>query len=66
MSETLYICDRKARDVCLSSCRHTSDPRHAMNFERDVYGNLWEVDALERMMRNGLSDMWRRDDESSQ
>lgn len=49
MSETLYICDRKAcGDRCPNpDCRHTSNPNHARHFERDTYGNYWELDVLE-------------------
>ena len=33
----LFLCDRKkCGDHCLPECRHTSDPKHAINFQVDL------------------------------
>lgn len=28
----LYVCDRRACNYCSPECKHTPDPRHAVNF----------------------------------
>lgn len=45
----LYLCDRKACENCSDICKHTTDIRHAINFEQDhadgvEVGNFWEKD----------------------
>jgi hypothetical protein len=47
--DTLYLCDRRACDVCQSAndtnpCKYTKDISHAKNFEKDGEGNYWEKD----------------------
>ena len=45
----LYLCDRqRCGEQCNESCRHTSDIKHAANFNEDEAGNYWERSELER------------------
>ena len=32
MADVLYLCDRLKCDKCYSSCKYTSDIKHAVNF----------------------------------
>lgn len=40
-----YLCDRKACAHCHPECRHTTDIKHAINFEVVPSGHYWEVGA---------------------
>lgn len=31
-NSVLYLCDRRACNHCRPECKHTTDPRHAVNF----------------------------------
>ena len=47
MMAILYLCDRKACENCHEECKHTTDIRHAVNFEQYhadgvEVGNFWE------------------------
>ena len=42
-----YLCDRKACENCSSECKHTTDIRHAINFQQYhadgvEAGDFWE------------------------
>ncbi len=40
-----YLCDRKACETCnYPTCKHTTDPMHAKNFEMGA-GDLREIEA---------------------
>ena len=41
MSKILFLCDKKACDICNKGCKHTSDIKHAINFE-NVCGDYIE------------------------
>ena len=47
----LYLCDRKACENCSGICKHTTDIRHAVNFEQYhadgiETGDFWEKDLV--------------------
>ena len=45
MEEVAYLCDRKACKNCAyPNCKHTTDIRHAKNFEVSANGSYWEAD----------------------
>lgn len=57
----LYLCDRKACENCHEECKHTSDIRHAINFEQDhadgvEVGNFWEKENVFLSSSNNLRD----------
>lgn len=57
----LYLCDRKACENCHEECKHTSDIRHAVNFEQDhadgvEVGNFWEKENVFLSSSNNLRD----------
>ena len=57
----LYLCDRKACEICNEECKHTSDIRHAINFEQDhadgvEVGNFWEKENVFLSSSNNLRD----------
>ena len=57
----LYLCDRKACENCHEECKHTSDIRHAVNFEQDhadgvEVGNFWEKENVFLSSSNNLGD----------
>ena len=48
----LYICDRKLCKHCTSHCKHTSDIKHAVNFESQFNGEYFvEKDIMEEEIR---------------
>lgn len=47
----LYLCDRKACENCSSECKHTTDIRHAINFQQYhadgvEAGDFWEKEPV--------------------
>ena len=57
----LYLCDRKACENCSDICKHTSDIRHAVNFEQDhadgvETGDFWEKENVFLSSSNNLRD----------
>ena len=57
----LYICDRKACDNCSDMCKHTTDIRHAVNFEQYhadgvEAGDFWEKENVFLSSSNNLRD----------
>lgn len=34
----MFLCDRRACDTCLKECKHTSDIKHAENFQLSILG----------------------------
>lgn len=39
-----YLCDRRACEHCSPECKHTTDVRHAANFEMNRR-SIWEVES---------------------
>ena len=57
----LYICDRKACENCNKECKHTTDIRHAVNFEQYhadgvEAGDFWEKENIFLSSSNNLRD----------
>lgn len=57
----LYLCDRKACENCHEECKHTSDIRHAINFEQYhadgvEAGDFWEKENVFLSSSNNLRD----------
>ena len=57
----LYICDRKACENCNKECKHTTDIRHAVNFEQYhadgvEAGDFWEQENIFLSSSNNLRD----------
>ena len=57
----LYICDRKACENCNKECKHTTDIRHAANFEQYhadgvEAGDFWEKENIFLSSSNNLRD----------
>lgn len=60
----LYLCDKRACEICESPCMHTSDIRHAKNFERGINGGLIEKSDpnLDAIFNQALSYLFGQTD----
>ena len=38
VEDIMFLCDRRACDTCLKECKHTSDIKHAENFQLSMGG----------------------------
>ena len=52
-ADILYICDRRACEVCDPNCRVTKDIRHAKNFE--LFGNRFVEKDNSRTTQHGIA-----------
>lgn len=56
--EILYICDRKACEVCKKNCKFTRDISHAKNFGK-ANGKVWETDDKAKLEFQRMKELMK-------